>query len=85
MRSVPARVTQRQMWVLVVVNSLAKLRLMGTAEIAELLGIFRQWADVLTGRRDFPEPVAVLKAGRIWLAEDVERYARERRRNEDEA
>jgi prophage regulatory protein len=63
---------------------MGKLRLMGTAEVAELLGISRQWADVVTSRRDFPEPVAVLKAGRIWLAEDVEQYDRERRAGDDQ-
>ena len=63
---------------------MAKLRLMGTAEVADYLGISRQWADVITSRRDFPEPVAVLKGGRIWLAEDVERYAEERRRQRED-
>ncbi|WP_326554581.1 helix-turn-helix transcriptional regulator [Micromonospora sp. NBC_01813] len=55
---------------------------MGTAEVADYLGISRQWADVITGRRDFPEPLAVLKAGRIWLADDVEAYAARRREDQ---
>lgn len=61
---------------------MAKIRLMGTAEVADYLGISRQWADVITGRRDFPEPLAVLKAGRIWLADDVEAYAARRREDQ---
>nr|MDT0663299.1 helix-turn-helix domain-containing protein [Micromonospora sp. DSM 115978] len=63
---------------------MAKLRLMGTAEVAEYLGISRQWADVITSRRTFPEPVATLKGGRIWLAEDVERYAEQRRHQRED-
>jgi predicted DNA-binding transcriptional regulator AlpA len=63
---------------------MVKLRLMGTAEVAEHLGISRQWALVVTSRREFPEPVAVLKGGRIWLAEDVERYAEQRRRQRED-
>jgi hypothetical protein len=52
---------------------------MGAAEIAEYLGVSRQWTEVLTRRRDFPEPATVLKAGRIWRTEDVERWAAEHR------
>lgn len=52
---------------------------MGTAEIAERLGVSRQWAEILTRRRDFPEPAAILKAGRIWRAEDIEQWATEHR------
>ncbi|SCF01469.1 Helix-turn-helix domain-containing protein [Micromonospora echinospora] len=55
------------------------LRVMGTAEIAEYLGVSRQWVEVLSKRRDFPEPSATLKAGRIWRTEDVERWAAEHR------
>ncbi|MBE1484667.1 hypothetical protein [Plantactinospora soyae] len=39
----------------------------------------RQWVEVLSKRRDFPEPAVVLKAGRIWRTEDVERWAVSRR------
>lgn len=28
----------------------------------------------ITSRRDFPEPVAVLQMGNVWLAEDVEKW-----------
>jgi prophage regulatory protein len=49
---------------------------MGTSEIAELLGVTNQRVDQLARRADFPEPVAVLAAGRIWNRADVEAWAR---------
>ncbi|MFL6137481.1 MAG: helix-turn-helix transcriptional regulator [Frankiaceae bacterium] len=48
--------------------------LVGMAEVAELLGVGRQRAHELTRRPDFPAPQARLKAGAIWLREDVERW-----------
>ena len=54
-------------------------RLMGAMEIQARLGITRQWTYVLTGRRDFPEPVVELGMGKIWLAEDVEAWIAEHR------
>ena len=53
-----------------------KQQLMGTSEIAELLGVTNQRVDQLARRTDFPEPVAVLAAGRIWNRADVEAWAR---------
>jgi prophage regulatory protein len=52
---------------------------MGAAEIAEYLGVSRQWVEVLSKRRDFPEPAVILKAGRIWRTEDVEQWEARRR------
>jgi predicted DNA-binding transcriptional regulator AlpA len=52
-----------------------RLDLMGTTEIAEMLGVSRQRADQLSHSERFPEPVAVIAAGRIWLRSDVERWA----------
>lgn len=52
-----------------------RLDLMGTTEIAELLGVSRQRADQLSRTDGFPEPVAEIAAGRIWLREDVEAWA----------
>ncbi len=51
--------------------------LVGLTEIAELLGLTRQGVDYLV-RNDpsFPEPVAVLHAGRIWEREAVDAWAR---------
>jgi predicted DNA-binding transcriptional regulator AlpA len=39
--------------------------------------VSRQRADQLTRTERFPEPVAVLSAGRIWRRADVEAWARE--------
>lgn len=55
------------------------LRVVEVAEIAEYLGVSRQWVEVLSKRRDFPEPAAVLRAGRIWRTEDIEQWAAEHR------
>jgi predicted DNA-binding transcriptional regulator AlpA len=54
-----------------------RLDLMGTTEIAELLGVSRQRADQLSRTEGFPEPVAEIAAGRIWLREDVDHWARQ--------
>jgi len=55
----------------------AKLDLVGLTEIAELLGLTRQRVDqIARGDPKFPEPVAVITAGRIWKRIDVERWAR---------
>lgn len=51
--------------------------LVGTAEIADLLGVSRQRVHQLVSRADFPEPVAKLAAGIIWNRLDVERWARD--------
>ncbi|AXH93567.1 transcriptional regulator, AlpA family [Micromonospora rhizosphaerae] len=57
-----------------------RLRLMGSAEIRVMLGgVSRQRVYQITNRRDFPEPVATLQMGNVWLAEDVERWIAERR------
>lgn len=49
--------------------------LMGSAEIrVRLGGISRQRVYQITQRRDFPEPVAKLEMGNVWLAEDVEAW-----------
>lgn len=52
---------------------------MGAMEIQQRLGTSRQWTYVLTGRRNFPEPVAELGMGKIWLADDVEAWIRANR------
>lgn len=51
--------------------------LMGTSEVAALLGVSRQRVQQLSKTEQFPEPVARLAAGPIWEREDVERWARE--------
>jgi predicted DNA-binding transcriptional regulator AlpA len=53
------------------------IRLMGTSEIAKLLGVSRQRANQLAQREGFPEPIARLAAGPIWEAGAVEQWARD--------
>ena len=48
------------------------LRLIGAHEIRDLLGVTRQRVYQLTGRSDFPKPIAKLAQGKIWTVEDVE-------------
>lgn len=51
--------------------------LVGSAEIAELIGTSRQYVDRLS-REDpaFPEPEVVLKSGRVWSREAIEAWAK---------
>ena len=50
-----------------------KLELVGVAEIADLLGVSRQRVHaIIRAYDDFPDPVAELSAGRIWLRSDVD-------------
>ena len=51
--------------------------LVGTAEIAEMLGVSRQYVDRLS-RQDpaFPSPEVELISGRVWSREAVEAWAR---------
>jgi hypothetical protein len=48
--------------------------LLGVAELAERLGVSRQRAWTVTGRPDFPEPVARLEATPVWTAGCVGRF-----------
>lgn len=48
--------------------------LVGVAELAERLGVSRQRAWTVTGRPDFPDPVARLKATPVWTADSVRRF-----------
>lgn len=52
---------------------------MGQQEIRERLGYSRQHTGVIIGQKGFPDPAYVLAMGRIWLAEDVEKWIREHR------
>lgn len=56
------------------------LDLVGVAEIQRMLRVSRPRVDQLANKKDFPEPVAVLAGGRIWLRRDVEAWARARGR-----
>jgi predicted DNA-binding transcriptional regulator AlpA len=53
-----------------------QLRLAGLAEVAEMVGVSRRTAARYVKRSDFPKPVARLRAGPIWLTDDVEAWAR---------
>jgi hypothetical protein len=48
--------------------------LLGVAELAERLEVSRQRAWTITGRADFPDPVARLKATPVWTADSVRRF-----------
>lgn len=54
--------------------------LMGAAEIADLLGVSRQRVQQLVTRADFPRPTDELAMGKVWLREEVERWAADRAR-----
>jgi predicted DNA-binding transcriptional regulator AlpA len=58
-----------------------KLPLVGVTEVREFLGVSRQRVHQLI-RDDptFPEPVAELASGKIWLRPDVEAWARRKGR-----
>ncbi|MEV4280813.1 helix-turn-helix transcriptional regulator [Actinoplanes xinjiangensis] len=52
-----------------------RLRLYGAHEIRlHFGGISRQRVYQLTSRTDFPEPVADLAQGKVWLADEVEAW-----------
>lgn len=53
---------------------------MGTAEVADMLGVSRQRVHQLAARPSFPKPVAVLAAGTIWRRVDIERWIRDTER-----
>lgn len=54
-----------------------KIDLVGRKEAAQLLGVSTQrFAQLMESYGDFPEPAAELSAGKIWLREDVEAWAR---------
>lgn len=56
-----------------------ELRLVASHEVQEMLNVSRTRAYQITNSKSFPDPVAVLSVGRIWRAEDVERWIREHR------
>jgi len=54
---------------------MAPHHLVGTAEIAQMLGVTRQRVDrIASTHSDFPAPEAELSAGRIWSREAVESW-----------
>jgi len=51
------------------------MELVGVAELAEMMDVSRQRASQISARPTFPEPVAVLRMGKVWRAEDVREWA----------
>jgi hypothetical protein len=49
----------------------------GVAEAAQIMGWDKRRVITYIDRGRFPAPIQTLASGRIWLREDVERYARE--------
>jgi hypothetical protein len=58
-----------------------EIRLMGTAEIADRLGVTSARVNQITDSRklSFPAPLARLRMGQVWLAADVEAWIRTHR------
>ncbi|WP_254909632.1 helix-turn-helix transcriptional regulator [Micromonospora sp. NBS 11-29] len=52
---------------------------MASQEVQNMLGVSRTRAYQITNSKTFPDPVAVLSVGRIWLTEDVKRWIRDHR------
>jgi len=48
--------------------------LMGTSEVAALLGISRQRVLVIARQPGFPKPLAVLKMGNVWRGTDIRNW-----------
>ncbi len=53
--------------------------LLRLVDIARLLGVTKQRAYQLSGRRRFPTPAATYAKGRLWRQSDVELWARDYR------
>lgn len=58
---------------------MADLIPMGPEEIRLRLGVSRQRAYIIMGRRDFPEPWRELAMGKVWRSTDVEAWVRQHR------
>lgn len=54
--------------------------LVGVSEAAAILGWDRRRVATYVARGAFPAPIASLVSGRVWRREDVEAFARDRRR-----
>lgn len=50
-------------------------RLVGSAEIAVVLGVSRQRVSQLAQGAEFPTPVAQLTMGAVWRLDDIAEYA----------
>jgi hypothetical protein len=52
-------------------------QIVGVAEAAEIMGWDKRRVVTYLDRGQFPEPLTSLASGRIWMREDVERFADE--------
>lgn len=48
----------------------------GAKEIERMLGVNRQRVQQIVNSKGFPDPVLTLAMGKVWLAADVEQWAR---------
>lgn len=54
---------------------MSTIKLMGAAEIAQMLNVSPSRVhQILRDDPAFPDPVAVLSMGKVWNAEDIERW-----------
>lgn len=56
------------------------LEVLGAQEIGQLFGVSRQRVYQLVSRPDFPEPMARLAMGNVWIASEVRQWAEQRGR-----
>jgi predicted DNA-binding transcriptional regulator AlpA len=63
---------------------MAKLDLMGTAEIRQRLGLSKQRVHQIVNQKGFPDPVARVSGITIWLTADVEAWIAAHRPKLDE-
>jgi predicted DNA-binding transcriptional regulator AlpA len=49
--------------------------LVGSAEVASMLDVSRQYVDRLSKIAGFPEPEVTLISGRVWQREAIEAWA----------
>lgn len=52
-------------------------RIVGVAEVAEIMAWDKRRVVTYLDRGQFPEPLTSLASGRIWLREDIEAFAEE--------
>lgn len=62
---------------------MAKLDLMGTAEIRLRLGVSKARVHQIVREKGFPEPVAKVSGVTIWLTKDVEAWIAKHRPPKD--
>lgn len=52
-------------------------RIAGVAEAAQIMGWDKRRVITYIDRGSFPEPIFTLASGRVWLSEDIERFAQQ--------